>query len=58
MNSEMNSDNTYDEIARSYRLWSQYVDPHGIMTQEEFDSWTVQQRLVHMEACFGVEEKQ
>lgn len=32
----MSEKHTYEEIADSYRLWAEYVDPNGEMTEEEF----------------------
>ena len=47
---------TTAEIAASYELWMEYVDPGGQGTEEQFDAMTIDARIAFIEACFGPEE--
>jgi hypothetical protein len=47
---------TYEQIARNYQLWGEYVDPMATMTEEEFDALEIEDRLKIMVDCFGPEE--
>jgi hypothetical protein len=44
---------TRDEIARSYDLWEQYVDPSHTMTEAEFSALSIKQRMEIMAETFG-----
>lgn len=46
------------EIAQSWLLWSHYVDPSALMTEEEFSNWTLEERLSFIVGCFGQEGPQ
>jgi len=35
---------TTTEISNSFALWSEYVDPDGTMTEEEFESLSEQEK--------------
>lgn len=47
---------TYNEIANSWSLWIEYVDPGAIGTEAEFNAMTVAERLAFIETCFGPEK--
>jgi hypothetical protein len=47
---------TYQEIAESFVLWGEYVDPSGIDTEEAFDAMTTDEKIAFQEKCFGSEE--
>jgi hypothetical protein len=49
---------TYSEIAGSFGLWEEYVDPSGHMTEEQFDEMTLSERMDFIVGCFGREEAQ
>ena len=36
---------TNEEIANDWYLWTEYVDPDGVITQEEFEKMTIRERL-------------
>ena len=42
------------EIATSWELWCEYVDPAATMTRAEWDAMSVAERLRLMVECFGV----
>ena len=47
---------TYREIATSFALWVEYVDPNGLFKrEEEFDTMTVEQKIRFMIGSFGPE---
>ena len=47
---------TYREIAASFALWVEYVDPNGLFKrEEEFDMMTVEQKIRFMIGSFGPE---
>lgn len=46
---------TYAEIANSFALWMEYVDPSGHDTQEKFDSMSTEEKIAFQEKCFGPE---
>jgi len=33
------------EIANDFELWEEYIDPHGTQTEEEFNDWSLRERL-------------
>ncbi len=47
---------TYAEIANSWSLWIEYVDPDGNMTREEFDAMTTEQKVSLQAESFGTED--
>jgi len=47
---------TYEDIARDFNLWGEYVDPHGVMSEEDFDSMTVEEKIDLLKKLFGNEE--
>ena len=42
----------HESIADDFEQWMEYVDPEGIMTEDEFDSMTVEERLEIIRECF------
>lgn len=40
------------EIAASYDLWREYVDPSGIDSEEEFEAYSMEERLQIIQDCF------
>ena len=44
-------------MAQSWDLWREYIDPDATMTEAEFDSMTVEDRIRLIEAAFGGEDK-
>jgi hypothetical protein len=44
---------TAEQIANSYDLWIEYVDPSGVDTQESFEAISVQERIEIINACFA-----
>ena len=47
---------TYEEIAESYGLWCDYVDPMATMTEEEFNELSTEEKIKMQEDMFGKEE--
>lgn len=47
---------TYKEIANNYELWCEYVDPDGVITNEEFYEMTIEEKVKIQQDCFGDEE--
>jgi hypothetical protein len=46
---------SYDEIANSYALWGEYVDPSGLDSLEAFSAKTPEEKIAFIAACFGPE---
>ena len=46
---------TYEDIAMDYSLWATYVDPYGLMTEEDFDSMTFDEKVELQKRLFGPE---
>ena len=46
---------TYAQIANSWELWQEYVDPGANMAEEEFDAMTHDAKVDAMTEMFGVE---
>ena len=46
---------TYNEIARDYRLWEEYVDPDGLLSEDDFNALTVEEKVQMQVSCFGQE---
>ena len=51
----METNPSYAQIANSWDLWVEYVDPAGIMTEGEFTSMTVEEKIDTQVECFGEE---
>ena len=47
---------SYEEVARDFNLWGTYADPHGVLTEEDFDSMTVEEKIELLKNLFGNEE--
>ena len=47
---------THIEMASDYELWLEYVDPAGVVSQEQFDAMSVTERIAMIEEVFGKEE--
>jgi hypothetical protein len=46
---------TYDEIASSFNLWGEYVDPDATTSEEEFDAMSHADLVALMVEAFGPE---
>lgn len=44
---------TREQIAENFQLWQEYVDPASTMTEGEFNSMTLEQKLEIQAKCFG-----
>lgn len=49
----MTSKYTDEQIAESWELWQQYIDPQGTMTKDEFDAMSFDECLAMLHDCFG-----
>ena len=47
---------TNTEIATNYALWTEYVDAGGVMSEDEFDAMSTEQKLALIEAAFGADQ--
>jgi 5'-deoxynucleotidase YfbR-like HD superfamily hydrolase len=47
---------TNRQIAESFQLWQEYIDPMATMTEEQFDALTVEERERMIEEMFGPDE--
>lgn len=47
---------TYTQIAQSFDLWIDYVDPLDTMTRDEFDIMPLADRIALIETIFGPEQ--
>ena len=47
---------TYSQIAQSFDLWIDYVDPLDTMTCDEFDAMPFADRVALIETIFGPEQ--
>lgn len=47
---------THAEIANSYALWMEYVDPSGIDSEEAFNSMSAEEKIDIIKTCFGEEK--
>jgi hypothetical protein len=52
----MNDQYTYQQIAENFSLWSEYVDPSGLHSQEDFDAMTLEEKIDFQVKCFGAQE--
>jgi hypothetical protein len=46
----------YEEIARNYDLWEEFVDPDGVDSKQFFDSLSVEQKVKIQKYMFGEDE--
>ena len=44
------------QLAQSWDLWREYIDPDATMTEAEFDAMTVEQRIGLIKAAFDGDE--
>ena len=44
---------TEREIAGSWSLWQEYVDPQATMTESDFDNMSFDECLAMIHDCFG-----
>ena len=49
---------TYEEIATDWNLWAEFVDPSGESTEEQFNAWTVEEKIAIQVDIFGAEEEE
>lgn len=49
---------TNQEVAESFELWQEYFDVNAAMTEEEFNSLTVEEREAMIEESFGTDAEQ
>jgi len=54
----MSQQHTYAEIANNFSLWSEFVDPDGNMSEEEFNSIGTDKKIKIQVDAFGPEEDQ
>lgn len=47
---------SYEEIARDYGLWCTYVDPFSVMTEDEFNRMTLDEKIELQKRLFGDEQ--
>ncbi|MCB0060543.1 MAG: hypothetical protein KDE19_00440 [Caldilineaceae bacterium] len=52
----MGKQHSYEEIAKDYELWGEYVDPQATMTESEFDEMPDGEKVKMQEDMFGKEE--
>lgn len=48
---------TYAQIAADWRLWQEFVDPHGAMDRAEFDATSIEDRMRLIIDAFGPERR-
>lgn len=53
----MNARYTYEEIAESFSLWQEYVDPGALMDESEFESMPISERIQFQVNCFGPQDE-
>ena len=51
----MSKQHTMTEIADSYELWAEYVDPDATMTEAEFDKLTIEEKVTMQLEMFPYE---
>ena len=47
--------NTRTEQVKSYDAWVEYVDPQGVITEEEFERMSSKEKIEIIEQVFGKE---
>lgn len=50
------SKHSYEEIANSYALWLEFVDPSGLTTEADFEAQSVEEKVEFIKSCFGPDE--
>lgn len=53
----MSQNHTYFEIANDYGLWQQFVDADAAMTEAEFNSLSVDEKILLQVEAFGPEHQ-
>jgi hypothetical protein len=48
---------SYSDIANSYALWAEFVDPLGLDSEAEFDAKSEAEKIAFLVACFGQEQE-
>lgn len=48
---------SYTQIAESFDLWGEYVDPDATMTREQFDTMSVDEKVKIQRDLFGKENQ-
>jgi len=48
---------TYKENAENFELWAECVDPHGTITESEFDAMSIEEKIKIQVDCFGPQLK-
>lgn len=51
----MTTQHTYESIAQNWALWTSYVDDGAVMTREEFDSLSIEEKIQLQIDAFGTE---
>jgi hypothetical protein len=46
---------TYEDIAGSFELWAEFVDPSATMTEAQFDDMSITDRIALIVSMFGDE---
>jgi hypothetical protein len=46
------TDERREKIARDYELWLEYVDPDGVLSQDDWQAMTVDERVAMMNEVF------
>jgi hypothetical protein len=52
----MDSKYTNEQIAENFDLWCEYFDTNAMMTEDEFDELTTDEKVAMLIAAFGPEE--
>jgi hypothetical protein len=52
----MSKQHTYEQIAESFTLWADYVDPNATMTEEQFNQMTTEEKVEMQVEIFGEED--
>jgi hypothetical protein len=47
---------TNADICSDFRLWQEYVDPNGTITEEQFDEMSSEEKRQIIRDCFGDDE--
>lgn len=51
----MSNQYTYEQIAEDFALWGEFVDPNAEMTEEEFNSLSIEKKVQLQIEAFGEE---
>jgi hypothetical protein len=49
---------TYHELANSFALWQEYVDPDATISKDEFDAMGYEDRMKLLVEAYGPEDDQ